>query len=182
MLPKFNTVKSAAAAAIAAVAVTATLAAPAQAFGDRERAFMQGVATAVIVDRLIDNGKDNARQQPRYYTEPQRPRYNDDRRYYDDGRYRQDNRRYEEPRRPQHSYGYGATSNSAARAFSEYTPATRRAIQRTLSDYGYYRGSIDGQWGPGTSRAIEAYARDEGRISLLGSRDGAIRLMNSILR
>lgn len=167
MLPNVKTLKTSAIATAAALGLTASLAVPAQALGDKERAFLQGVATAVIVDKLIDSGR-QTRQQPRYveprhYVEP---------------------RRYVEPQRPtysQPSYNSGVYGTPAARAFSEYTAATRRAIQRELADYGYYRGSIDGQWGPGTARAVQAYARDQGRFGLLDSRDGSVRLYNGLL-
>jgi hypothetical protein len=62
-----------------------------------------------------------------------------------------------------------------------YVPASKRAIQTRLRNYGYYRGGIDGQFGPGTRGALEAYARDTGNPGLTQSRDGAVRLMNSLL-
>jgi hypothetical protein len=67
---------------------------------------------------------------------------------------------YVEPRRTVSLY-----STPAARAFQSYSLTERKAIQRNLRAWGYYRGGIDGAFGPGTYNAITAYARDEG-ISL----------------
>ena len=39
------------------------------------------------------------------------------------------------------------------------SPATRRSIQMMLKSSGYYTGAIDGKFGPGTRRALEAFAR-----------------------
>ncbi|WP_417680024.1 peptidoglycan-binding protein [Roseibium sp.] len=39
------------------------------------------------------------------------------------------------------------------------SPATRRSIQMMLKSSGYYTGAIDGKFGPGTRRALEALAR-----------------------
>ena len=44
--------------------------------------------------------------------------------------------------------------------------AERKAIQRNLRAWGYYRGGIDGAFGPGTYNAVTAYARDEGSLAL----------------
>ncbi|MFT4150933.1 MAG: peptidoglycan-binding domain-containing protein [Paracoccaceae bacterium] len=163
MLPNIKTLRTTAVAGIAALGIAASLAAPAQAFGDKDRAFVQGIATAVIVDKLIEQGRT-----PRYRPAPQPYAYAQPYGYAPQPVYVQ-------PR-------YSIYSTPAARAFAEYAPSTRRAIQANLADYGYYRGGIDGQWGPGTYRAVEAYARGEGRGNLLDSRDGAVRLYNGLLR
>lgn len=34
------------------------------------------------------------------------------------------------------------------------TVTTRRALQKKLSDAGFYAGAIDGRFGPGTQKAI----------------------------
>ena len=39
------------------------------------------------------------------------------------------------------------------------SPATRRSIQLMLKSSGYYTGAIDGKFGPGTRRALDAFAR-----------------------
>ena len=39
-------------------------------------------------------------------------------------------------------------------------------LQRRLARAGYYHGAIDGIMGPGTRRAIRAYERDYGRLSM----------------
>lgn len=173
MLPNVKMLKTSAIATVAALGIAASLAAPAQALGDKERAFLQGVATAVIVDKLIDQGRQPRQQQYRHAPAQQ---------YYTQPQYQQ---QYRQPQYRQPVYAtpnYSVYGTPAARAFAEFTPATRRAIQATLADYGYYRSGIDGQWGPGTYRAVQAYARDEGRSNLLDSRDGAVRLYNGLLR
>ncbi|MFQ5624082.1 MAG: caspase family protein [Paracoccaceae bacterium] len=37
-----------------------------------------------------------------------------------------------------------------------FTSATRKALQAKLSEYGFYKGSIDGDFGPGTKRGVRA--------------------------
>jgi len=39
-------------------------------------------------------------------------------------------------------------------------------LQRRLARAGYYHGAIDGIMGPVTRRAIRAYERDYGRLSM----------------
>ena len=56
----------------------------------------------------------------------------------------------------------GVIGTAAAQAFNSYSSSERRLIQRRLSSYGYYRGGIDGSFGPGTYSAVVAYAQDEG--------------------
>lgn len=77
---------------------------------------------------------------------------------------------------PAHSSIY---STPAARAFQSYSLSERKAIQRNLRAWGYYRGGIDGSFGPGTYNAVVAYARDEGAslrntASAYGVYDGMI--------
>lgn len=50
-------------------------------------------------------------------------------------------------------------------------------VQRKLSDFGYYRGPIDGVVGPGTRSAIAAYQR-ENDLEVTGSING--RLLRSM--
>ncbi|MFN3646692.1 MAG: peptidoglycan-binding domain-containing protein [Gemmobacter sp.] len=75
----------------------------------------------------------------------------------------------------------GYQANVAAAAFYEFSPQARRMIQQRLAAYGYYRGGIDGKWGPGTAAAVQAYARDVNSSASLASRDGTIRLYNHLI-
>ena len=137
MLPTVMTAKTKLIAAVTAAAIASVPAAtPALAWGDKEQGFVAGVATAVIIDELLKQGRiaREARRAPApVYVEPA-PVY-----------------------APTSIY-----STPAARAFQSYSLAERKAIQRNLRAWGYYRGGIDGSFGPGTYGAITAYARDEG--------------------
>jgi Putative peptidoglycan binding domain len=134
-------------AGLTALSIAAIPATPALAWGEKEQGFVAGVATAVIVDELLKNrrarlgGPVYAAPAPTYaptYVEP-RPVYS-------------------EPRRTVSVY-----ATPAAKAFQSYSLSERKAIQRNLRAWGYYRGGIDGAFGPGTYTAITAYARDEGQ-------------------
>jgi peptidoglycan hydrolase-like protein with peptidoglycan-binding domain len=69
----------------------------------------------------------------------------------------------------------------AARAFNSYSVSERRAIQRNLRAWGYYRGGIDGVFGPGTYSAINDYARDEGASVQLDSTSGAFAVYDGLI-
>jgi Putative peptidoglycan binding domain len=140
-------------AATAAAAIALTPAAPAHAWGDKEQGFVAGVATFLILNEIAKDAK--KRRAPAYQA-PQ-PIY--------------------VPANPPPVY----QSSPAKQAFLEYSPNARRAIQQRLRSYGYYAGSIDGVWGPGTARAVEAYARDVGYGGGLGTRNGAVQLYNALL-
>jgi hypothetical protein len=140
-------------AAITAASIAAIPAAPALAWGDKEQGFVAGVATAVIIDEILKNGR-KARAYDRRAPEVV----------------------YVE--RPVHS-GTSIYATPAARAFQSYSLSERKAIQRNLRAWGYYRGGIDGSFGPGTYNAVVAYARDEGvslrsTASAYGVYDGMI--------
>jgi Putative peptidoglycan binding domain len=155
-------VKTAAVSAIAATSIFMGSLAPAQAFGDRERAFLQGIATAVIVDKLIE-GQRPRRQQPVYVAPPpvafvpQQPVYQ------------------------QHPVQISIYQTPAARAFNSYSRAERVAIQRRLAALGYYRSGIDGSFGPGTYNAVVAYARDAGQASSLGGTNTAFGVYDGLI-
>lgn len=70
---------------------------------------------------------------------------------------------------------------AAARAFNSYSVSERKAIQRQLRAYGYYRGGIDGVFGRGTRDAVVAYARDAGALSSLNTMAGAFALYDGLL-
>jgi hypothetical protein len=128
-------------AGLTALSIAAVPAAPALAWGEKEQGFVAGVATAVIVDELLKNRR--ARLGGPVYAAPT---------------YVEPRPVYSEPRRTVSVY-----STPAAKAFQSYSLSERKAIQRNLRAWGYYRGGIDGAFGPGTYTAITAYARDEGQ-------------------
>jgi peptidoglycan hydrolase-like protein with peptidoglycan-binding domain len=68
-----------------------------------------------------------------------------------------------------------------AAQFNSYTNHRQRRIQSTLSAYGYYRGAIDGSFGPGTYNATVAYANATGRSNLLGTMVGARSIYKALL-
>lgn len=155
MLPFVMTARTTLIAAVSALSIATLPAAPALAWGDREQGFVAGVATAVIVDEILKL-----------------------------------NRRARDVRRvPAPTYNFvertAATSSiyrtPAAMAFNSYSAAERKAIQRNLRAYGYYRGGIDGSFGPGTYGAIVAYARDEGTSGNLGTAAGAYGLYDGLI-
>lgn len=132
-------------AGLTALSIAAVPATPALAWGEKEQGFVAGVATAVIVDELLKNRRarlygHSYAPAPVYVSPPT----------------------YREPtyREPTHTTSIYATP--AAQTFKSYSSSERMAIQRKLRAWGYYRGGIDGAFGPGTYGAITAYARDEG--------------------
>ena len=133
MLPTVMTARSQLIAAITALSIAFIPAVPAHALGDKEKGFVAGVVTAVIIDELL-------KQSRRAKVTPPAPIYVT----------------------PTPVYS-SIHSTPAARAFNSYSTAERKAIQRNLRAWGYYRGGIDGSFGPGTYNAITAYARDEGQ-------------------
>ncbi len=130
-------------AGLTGLSIAAVPATPALAWGDKEQGFVAGVATAVIVDELLKNNR-KARLYDRGYTAG--PTYVEPRPVYSE---------------PRHTSSIYATP--AARAFQSYSLRERKAIQSNLRAWGYYRGGIDGAFGPGTYNAVAAYARDEGQ-------------------
>ena len=143
MLLSVMNAKTTLVAGLTALSIAAIPATPALAWGDKEQGFVAGDATAVIVDELLKNNR-KARLYDRGYTSG--PTYVEPRPVY------------AEPRHTTSIY-----STPAGRAFQSYSPSERKAIQRNLRAWGYYRGGIDGAFGPGTYNAVAAYARDEGQ-------------------
>lgn len=58
----------------------------------------------------------------------------------------------------------------AAAAPSQADRETVRWIQKALKDKGYYKGTVDGLFGPGTQMALEAFQRKEG-LNVTGQPD-----------
>jgi hypothetical protein len=161
MLPTVMTAKRNLIAALTAASIIAIPAAPALAWGDKEKGFVAGVATAVIVDELLKNNR-KARLYDRGHRAAPAPVYV------------QPGPVYVQP-------GTSIYSTPAARAFNSYTLSERRAIQRNLGAWGYYRGGIDGVFRPGTYNAIVAYARDEGASTRLASTSGAYGVYDGLI-
>ena len=152
-------------AGVTALAVLTAGTSPAQAWGKPEQQFVAGAATALLLGALILNSPKYGSAQPAYQPQPQyQPRYY---RYHRPVRY--------EPA-PVSIYG-----TPAGLAFNSYTSNERRRIQSTLTAYGYYHGGIDGNFGPGTYGAIDAYARRTGKTSMLATRAGAYGLLDGLL-
>lgn len=163
MLPMM---KTKALGAVTALAIATSAAAPAHAWGDKEQGFVAGALSAIIIDELIDNNKH--RNGGTRYVEP---------------RYAEP--RYVEPSRPTYrepSYRSSSVyATPAGQAFNSYSKAERKAIQRSLRSYGYYRGGIDGSFGPGTYNALNAYARDAGVPGHMRSAGGVYALFDGLI-
>lgn len=155
MLPTVMTAKTNLIAALTALSIVALPAAPALAWGEKEQNFLAGVATAVIVDELLKNHR-KARAYDQGQTAPV----------------------YVEPR-PVHTTSIYATP--IGRTFQTYSLSERKAIQRNLRAWGYYRGGIDGSFGPGTYNAVVAFARDEGASANLKSTSGAYAIYDGLI-
>lgn len=155
MLPAFRTATT---ATLAALSLAAATAAPVQA-GQRERDFLTGVAATVIVGSVIHSLNTNrAYAQPHYAPPPPAPVQ-----YVPVAA---------QPR---------LSATAAAHAFRSYSPAERRAIQRELYRAGYYHGTIDGSFGPGTFRAVSAYAADYGFGPGIDSTSAAYTVYDSLI-
>lgn len=167
MLLSFASARTTLVAGLTALSVAAIPATPALAWGDKEQGFVAGAATAIIVDELLKNHR-KARLYDRGYTAAG-PTYVAPRTVYVEPR-------HVEPRATTSIY-----ATPAARAFQSYSLAERKAIQRNLRAWGYYRGGIDGAFGPGTYNAVVAYARDEGASANLRSTAGAYGLYDGMI-
>jgi hypothetical protein len=139
----------------AASLVAALPSGPALALGDKEKGFVFGVAAALIADQLL-------RADRRARTVQPAPTFS-----------------FVEPTRP--AVATSIYRTPAARAFQSYSPAERKAIQRQLRAWGYYRGGIDGSFGPGTYSAVVSYAADEGLSARLKDSNSAFGVYDSLL-
>ena len=162
MLPSmFANAKRNLIAGVTAAAVLTAGASPAQAWGKPEQQFLAGVAATLLIGSLIKNspkyGQPAAQPQPHYQPPRQhRPVRHD----------------------PQPVSIYGTPMGMA---FNSYTDNEQRRIQSTLTAYGYYHGGIDGSFGPGTYKAIHAYARRTGKLAQLNSRAGSYGVLDGLL-
>ncbi len=168
MLLSAKTAKTTLIAGLTALSIAAVSASPALAWGDKEQGFVAGAATAIIVDELLKNNR-KARLYDRGYTAG--PTYVEPRTVYVEPR-----TVYTEPRHTTSIY-----STPAARAFQSYSLSERKAIQRNLRAWGYYRGGVDGAFGPGTYNAVVSYARDEGATASLKSTSGAYGIYDGMI-
>lgn len=139
-------------------------ASPALAWGKSQQNFLAGVATTLAVEYLLRPQMFQPNRQPAttQYT----------------------------PAQPQTPVTYSPAPSSsgtslyqspAARAFNAYSSNERRRIQSALAAYGYYRGSIDGAFGPGTYGAVQSYAANAGKAGMLSSQAGAFTLYDGLL-
>ncbi|WP_151720242.1 peptidoglycan-binding domain-containing protein [Gemmobacter serpentinus] len=153
---------------------------PAQALGKNEQKFLQGVAAAIVVDRILD---DVRRQQPRRQHQPiyaPPPVYAAPPVYAPPAAYVQPQYRPHRPK-PQPVYRTSIYATPAAQAFNAYGPTDRRRIQQQLAARGYYRSGIDGSFGPGTYNAIVGYANDRGQSRSLGTTAGVFGLFDGLV-
>ena len=175
-------IRKAAMTAVAAVTLAAMAAAPAHAWGKNEQNFLKGAAATAIVGAIILNAQKSriapqAQRQQQYQEFPQtqyRPQYQAPRPIYQEPVYQQ-------PVRYQPTYQSSVYGTPAARAFNSYTAVERRQIQARLADWGYYRGRIDGSFGPETYRAIAAYADDSQTADKLSTVGGAYGLYEQLI-
>lgn len=154
MLPAF---KRTAIASLTALAIAATPVTPALAWGENEQNFVKGIAATLLVQGIIRETKPNRRYQPVYADPVPQPVY-------------------VAPRVQTSIY-----RTAAAQAFNSYSTRERLLIQKRLSAYGYYRGGIDGSFGPGTYSAVTAYAADQGQGSDLRSTAGAFGVYDGLI-
>ncbi|GAB1479350.1 peptidoglycan-binding protein [Paracoccaceae bacterium] len=151
-----------------AFAVALVPAAPALAWGDREQGVVTGIAGTLLLQGILRDleAQNRPRPVPQPYPEP----YPTPRPYYP---------------APQPTPGYHQGNSiwrtPVAEAFQSYSRSERKAIQRQLSRYGYYRGGADGAFGPGTYSAITGYARDSGDGAMLRTTAGSFAVLDGLL-
>jgi hypothetical protein len=151
MLPMM---KTKAIAALTATALVISTAAPSYAWGQREQDVLKGVLATILIGTLITQANKKPKAQPVPQQQPQ-PIY---------------------VPAPISIY-----QTPVAARFNAYNDSRQRRIQSTLSAYGYYRGAIDGSFGPGTYNATVAYANATGKSGLLGTQAGANSIFTSLL-
>ncbi len=179
--------KTKAIAAITALSLSMTAAAPAQALGKNERNFLKGIAAALIVGAIVNEGRKST-PAPAPQQVYRQPTYQAPQHSYKQQTYQQP--RYQAPKTTQttgriigksSAYGSGVHDTAAAQAFNSYSPAERARIQRQLARFGYYSGSIDGAFGPRTHQAVYEFASSAGKPEALNTAAGAYRIYNALL-
>ena len=158
MVTLFSSAKRALISGSVALALLSTSVAPAMAWGQREQDFTKGALSVLALGAILRDARHHSTQEnrpPVYYPVQPRPVYH----------------------APIQSY----YATPAAQAFQTYTTAERRRIQAALANYGYYTGYVDGSFGPGTYRAITAYARESGQMATLETRGGVYGLLDGLI-
>ena len=178
-----------------ALSLTLGAAAPAHALGRNERNFLKGIAAALIVGVIVNEGR-KSRNAPQpapkqVYRQPtyQEPTYHQPREHQPrQQQTRQQQPRYEAPTAKtgrvigqSSNYGSGVNDTTAARVFNSYSRTERVAIQRQLARFGYYTGALDGSFGPRTHQAVYEFARTAGNQDALASPTGAYRVYDALL-
>lgn len=168
--PKSVSLKQAVVAAVTALAI-AIPAAPALAWGQRERDTLTGAAGALLIENVIRNSRQTQARavQPQYVPQVQ-PRYVEP-------QYQPRHRHYEQ----RVVVAPSIYATPAAYAFKSYSWAERRMIQRRLAVFGYYAGGVDGSFGPGTYSAITAYANAQGQGRDLRATNTAYAVYDGLL-
>ena len=157
MLPAMlNSTRKITTAGVTAVMISAAATAPAQAWGSNEQHFVAGVATTLALEYILNPkmfgvGRRAAPPAPVYYTPA--PVYTT----------------------------ISVYQTPAASAFNSYASNERMHIQSRLASLGYYHGSIDGAFGPATYSAVQAYASNTGKLSLMSSQAGAFTIYDGLL-
>lgn len=144
-----------------AALVTALSAPPAMAeWGDKQQNFLAGVVTTVAVAAILKPDLFVKAPPPAAQPAPQTPVYYT----------------------PAPTYATTSIYQTpAATAFNSYQPSQRKQIQSKLAAQGYYRSSIDGEFGPNTYSAVVAYANAAGEPSLLSSTSGAFTIYDALI-
>lgn len=173
MLPALTTTRKLATATITAALITALATPPALAWGDKEQGFVAGAASTLLLQGIFfpgmfqsnkGHGRAYAAPPVTYYPAPA-PVY--------------------VPVRPAPVYYTPAPvsiySTPAGVAFNSYGQNEQIRIQSALAAGGYYSGTIDGAFGPGTYSAVTAYATATGKTGLLSTQAGAFSIYNDLL-
>ncbi len=197
--------KSKSIAAATALSLTLGAALPAHAWGRSEQNALKAIAAALVVGAIVHQSqKKKAAPKPQpVYRQPvakapvvqkpahQKPVYHESRnrdRYDEDLRNQPPAKTYQQPQvktgrviGQTSAYGSGIHNTTAAQVFNNYAPYQRIAIQRRLSEFGYYNGTLDGAFGPRTHQALYEFARTAGKQDALGDAKGASQVYNALL-
>lgn len=197
--------KSKSIAAATALSLILGAALPAHAWGRSEQNALKAIAAALVVGAIVHQSqKKKAEPAPQpVYRQPvvkapvvqkpevPKPVYQESRnqtRYNHDLRNQAPAKTYQQPQvktgrviGQTSAYGSGIQNTTAAQVFNNYAPYQRVAIQRRLSEFGYYNGTLDGAFGPRTHQALYEFARTAGKQDALGNAKGASQVYNALL-